>query len=165
MRRAIHAVTAYTRIGHARKGSNYPTLTLQEICISHDRHCFAKARWKKSVCIPASAITQCSGTRSLRQWFPLGCRGHVRDHRPCFGITCIQPEVCPRMLTQMLVACELCAKPRITLKDHVHNANVQQHVDIVPHRRPLCIAYHGRIVVVCRRHIPAHELYADGTNH
>ena len=143
---------------------------LSDINITRDMHkpCQAllrKSPLAKSVCIPASAITQCSGTRSLRQWFPLGCRGHVRDHRPCFGITCIQPEVCPRMLNQMLVLCELCANTRITLEDHVHNANVQQHVDIVPHRRPLCIAYHGRIVVVCRKHIPAPELHADGTNH
>ena len=74
-------------------------------------------------------------------------------------------EVCPKMPNQMLVLGELCAKPRRILDDHDHNANVPQHVDIVPHRGPWCIACHGRIVVACCRHIPAHEPHADGTNH
>ena len=42
------------------------------------------------------------------------------------------------------------AETRGILEDHDHDANVAQHLDIVPHRRLLCLAGHGRIVVACR---------------
>mmetsp|Transcript_42616 Transcript_42616/g.101559 ORF Transcript_42616/g.101559 Transcript_42616/m.101559 type:complete len:264 (+) Transcript_42616:332-1123(+) len=81
------------------------------------------------------------------------------------GITCIHLEVRPKMRSQLIVHCEFGAETCGILEDHDHDSNVAQHLDIVPHRRLLCLAGHGRIVVACRRHIPAHELHADGTNH
>ena len=81
------------------------------------------------------------------------------------GICRSHLEVGPEMSSQLVVHCQFCSEASTILHDHHHNADVLQHLHIVPQRWFLGLASHCHIKALCSGGVPTQELHGSCATH